>query len=231
MQPLVSIIIPVYHQAYELGLALDSIQKQTYPNIEIIVIDDDGDQGVMDIVETRENITIYQQTNQGAPVARNKGFELSKGEYIIFWDADIVAKPEMIEKMVKKLEEEKDINFVYCSHYFGFKKMPAKKFSLNALKNNNYIHTTSLVRREAVVKWDEDLGRFQDWDFWLTLSEKGNKGVWLNEYLFRIISKGTMSSWLPSFAYKKPWKWLPGIRKKVKKYEISRQIIKNKHSI
>ena len=208
---LVSIIIPVYKHERELELALVSIKNQTYKNIEVIIERD--------------------EKHEGAPVMRNRGFKKAKGEYIIFWDADIVAKLEMIEKMVDKLNQNLDKDFVYCNHYFGFKKIPAREFNLQTLQQNNYIHSTSLVRREAVVKWDKNLHRFQDWDFWLTLSGKGSKGIWLNEYLFKIISHGTMSSWLPSFAYKKPWKWLPGISKKVKKYEISKQIVKNKHSI
>ncbi len=211
MPPLVSIIIPMYNQAKELELALASLKKQTYQNIEIIV-------------ETDEK-------HEGAPVMRNRGFVKSTGAYVIFWDADIVGEPEMIAKMVNKLDQNPDKDFVYCNYYFGYKKMPAQEFNLSALQKNNYIHSTSLVRREAVIKWDEALKRFQDWDFWLTLSENGKQGIWLDEYLFKIISKGTMSSWLPSFAYQKPWKWLPGIKNRVKKYEIAKNIIYKKHSI
>lgn len=208
-EKLVSIIIPVYKHEHKLKLALASIKNQTYKNIEIIVEID--------------------EKHQGASVMRNRGFIKAKGDYIIFWDADIVAEPDMIEKMVNKLEKNPDKDFVYCNYYFGFKKMPAREFDLSALQENNYIHSTSLVRREVVVKWDESLKRFQDWDFWLTLSETEKQGIWLDEYLFKIISRGTMSYWLPSFAYKKPWKWLLGIRNKVKKYEIAKKIIKEKH--
>lgn len=211
MPPLVSIIIPVYKHERELELALVSIKKQTYKNIEVIIERD--------------------EKHEGAPVMRNRGFAKAKGEYIIFWDADIVAEPGMLEKMINKLEQNKDISFVYCNYYFGFKKMSAREFDLSALQQNSYIHSTSLVHRDVVIKWDENLKRFQDWDFWLTLAEIGKQGIWLDEYLFKIISRGTMSSWLPSCAYKKPWKCLPGIRNKVKKYEIAKQIIKEKHSI
>lgn len=211
MPPLISIIIPVYKHEHELGLALTSIKNQTYKNTEVIIEHD--------------------EKHEGAPVMRNRGFVKAKGDYIIFWDADIVAEPKMIEKMVNKFEQNKDVSFVYCNYYFGFKKMPAREFNFQTLQQNNYIHSTSLIRREAVVKWDERLLRFQDWDFWLTLAESGKQGIWLDEYLFKIISRGTMSSWLPSFAYKKPWKWLPGFKSRVKKYEIAKQIVKNKHSV
>ena len=210
-EKLVSIIIPVYKHERELELALASIKNQTYKNIETIIERD--------------------AKHEGAPVMRNRGFARATGDCIIFWDADIVAEPDMIEKMVNKLEENSNKDFVYCNYYFGCKKMPAREFDFSALQANNYIHSTSLVRREAVTKWDESLRRFQDWDFWLTLAESGKQGIWLDEYLFKIISRGTMSSWLPSFAYKKPWKYLPGFRKRVEKYEIAKKIVREKHQL
>lgn len=234
MQPLISIIIPVYNQTDKLRLALLSIENQTYKNIEVIVVDDGSDSQVTSHVSQGNYsfpIQFYRQENKGAPVARNKGFEMSKGEFVIFWDADIVAYPDMLEKMYEALQEESQVSYVYSDFYFGKKKMKVGNFDAEKLKKNNYITTTSLIRREDFPGFDQSLKRFQDWDLWLTMLEQGKKGVYVPEFLFTIIPGGTMSSWLPSCAYKKPWRWIPGIRKRVEKYEKAKSVVQKKHHL
>ncbi|HCM53574.1 MAG TPA: hypothetical protein DIS59_01340 [Candidatus Magasanikbacteria bacterium] len=109
--------------------------------------------------------------------------------------------------------------------------MPARTFDVQSLQKRNYIHTSSLIRRKDVIAWDESLKKFQDWDYFLTLAEQGKTGVWIDEYLFDIETGGTMSEWLPRFAYFMPFKWLPGISRKVKKYEGAKYIIQAKHHL
>jgi len=227
---MISIIIPVYNHQDALERAVVSIEKQTYTDVEVIIIDD-GSMLEVNLQSPISNLTLLRQENRGAPAARNKGLELAKGDYVIFWDADVVAEPEMLEKMLHALQKNPDASVEYANHYFGKKKMPGKHFSTKALQHNNYIHSTSLIRRKDVVRWDESLKRFQDWDLWLTMSEQGKTGVWIDEYLFRVDTGGTMSSWLPSFAYKKPWSVLPGIREKVRKYESARDVVLRKHDL
>lgn len=230
MQKLVSIIIPVYNHQDALERALASIQKQTYKDVEVIVVDDGSDPEIL-IFNFQFPIKLLRQENMGAPVARNKGMELAKGDYVIFWDADVVAEPEMLGKMVHALEQNPEASFVYSNHYFGKKKMTGRVFDGDSLQKVNYIHSTSLIRRKDAVRWDESLKRFQDWDLWLTMADQGKSGVWIDEYLFRVDTGGTMSSWLPSFAYRKPWSLLPGIRERVRKYELSRDIVRKKHEL
>ena len=209
---LISIIIPVYKHERELKLALASIKSQTYKDVEIIIERD----------EKRE----------GAPVMRNRGLDKARGEYVIFWDADVVAEPTMLEELKTTLDENTEASFAYCNYYFGGKKMKAREFDLSELRKLNYIHSTSLIRKERlVVRWDETLKRFQDWDLWLSLVEKGKSGVWVDRFLYKIIGKGTMSSWLPKCAYKKPWRWLPWVRGKVEMYEQARDVVVKKHKL
>ncbi len=232
MQKLISIIIPVYNHQSALEKALASIQAQTYQDLELIVVDDGSAEAVrLQTTDYRLPINIVRQENKGAPTARNAGLNRAKGEYVILWDADVVGEPEMLEKMVSALEVNAEVSFVYSNHYFGKKKMPAQHWSTEALKQNNYIHSTSLIRRKDVVRWDEQLRRFQDWDLWLSMAEAGKTGVWIDEYLFRVDTGGTMSTWLPKIAYKKPWRWLPGIASKVRKYEEARDVLMKKHGL
>ncbi|MDP2693014.1 MAG: glycosyltransferase family A protein [bacterium] len=232
---LISIIIPVYNHLSDLMKSLHSISNQTYQGIEVIVVDDGSDvevSGKMDSKDFDFDLFIYRQENMGAPSARNKGFEMSKGEFVIFWDADVVATPEMLQKMHNVLTIHPEASYVYCDFYYGRKKMPAQKFDGDKLRQNNYIMTTSLIHRDDFPYFDEKLKRFQDWDLWLTMLEKNKIGIYIPEFLFFVMPhKNGISGWLPSIAYKKPWSWLPGIKKKVKDYEIAKQIVLKKHSL
>ena len=234
MPKLVSIIIPVYNRAEIFEKSLLSAVNQTYENKEIIVVDDGSIPAISNFqfsIFKNYNIKLIRQENKGAPAARNKGFQVSKGDYVIFWDADIEAEPDMLEKMAQVLDKKQNVSFVYASFNLGKKKMLAKKFSPIALQKNNYIHTSSLIRREDFPKFDESLKRFQDWDLWLTMVENNKKGKWLDDCLFTIIADGGISNWMPSFAYKKPWKYLPWWSKKVEKYEAAKKIILEKHHL
>ncbi len=228
----VSVIIPVYNHASELSKALESVFGQTFQNIEVIIVNDGSTDDVASVLfgwqVNRQNLKIINQANLGAPSARNRGFKESVGQYVIFWDADLIAKPEMLGKMVKILDEKAGVDFVYSSFNFGWKKFACGPFDADRLKQDNYIHTSSLLRRDKFVGFDEALKKFQDWDLWLTMVEKGGKGYWLDEYLFKIKSrvKG-MSAWLPSFLYRFSWLPLPAL----KKYNHWKKIVQNKHKL
>lgn len=233
---MISIIIPVYNREQELAYALASILEQTHRPLEVIIVDDGSKRPVSHVVEALNSdisITLIRHdVNKGAPAARNRGLQEAKGTHVIFWDADVVAETTMLEQMIKKLEEAKDSSFAYANSKFGWKKFRIHAFDPHKLKQMNYIHTTSLIRREHALPWDETLRRFQDWDLWLRMLKEGRRGVWIDEFLYRIIpSKQGISSWLPSFAYKAPWRHLPWIKKKVKAYEEAKEIIKKKHGI
>lgn len=237
MNPLISVIIPVYNRPHELLLTLQSIHDQTYRPLEIIMVDDGSSPEIATWKKQIENrigdipFVLNRQVNQGAPAARNKGFQLSKGEYVIFWDADIIAQPSMLQRMQEALTTHEQASFAYSSFYFGNKKMPSQMFDGSSLKEKNYITTTSLIRRKDFFGFDTRLKRFQDWDLWLSLLEQKKEGIWIPDFLFQILPQGTMSNWLPAFAYRSPWKFFPFLRKKVKAYEEAKKIIVAKHHL
>ncbi|MBD3311199.1 MAG: glycosyltransferase [Candidatus Magasanikbacteria bacterium] len=235
MKSLISVIIPVYNQATALEKCLESIRGQSYSNIETIVIDDgstDTLRSQITSLQSKFSFQYYSQSNKGAPAARNKGFELSGGEYVIFWDADIVGKSDMLAKMLQSLKDNPEASYSYSNFYFSNgKKMKCGKFSEDKLKRQNYITTTSLIKRCDFPGFDESLKRFQDWDLWFTMMEQNKFGIWIDEYLFRIISKGSISTWLPKFAYKGFFKKLPFIKPRVENYEKARKKIYKKHGL
>lgn len=226
MRPLVSVIIPAYNASKTLKKSFKSLFGQTFGDYEVIVVNDGSTDNTRRILaEYSDKITVINQENKGAQAARNKGFEISKGEYVIFWDADTVVKPSMLEEMLKALEKNPDCSYAYSQFKFGFKKMKGQKFKAEKLKENNYIDTTSLLRREDFLGFDEKLKRFQDWDLWLNLLIRKNKrGVYIPKVLYKKLVKGKgISAWLPSFFYK-----LFPDDKRVRKFESAKKIVKEK---
>ncbi|MAG28664.1 hypothetical protein CL632_00760 [bacterium] len=218
--PKISIIIPVYNHTKELVKCLESIKNQTSKDYEVIVVDDGSDE----LIQKLERVDLLiRQENKGAPSARNRGFKESIGRYVIFCDADVVMKPDMLAKMSKTLDENPDVSYVYSSFKFGWKKFKLWEFDADKLKEMPYIHTTSLIRREHFTGFDESLKRLQDWDLWLSMLEKGNVGKWINEMLFTVKTGGTMSSWVPSFLIKFRFS------DKSKSYQKAILTIKKKH--
>ena len=106
-QPLISIVVPVYNVKAFLAKCLDSIVKQTYMNLEIIVVDDgstDGSEEICDSYAERDGrISVIHKENGGLASARNAGIDLAHGEYIGFVDSDDFIEPFMYEKLLKAL--------------------------------------------------------------------------------------------------------------------------------
>lgn len=231
---MISVVMPVYNRAVVFKKALASVLRQSYKAIEVIVVDDGSAEDIERVVLSAKDprIVYIAQENKGAPAARNRGMEISRGEFIIFWDADVVGYPDMLTKLHSALVSTRGASYAYCDFFvWRGKKMKTPEFSASRLKKMNYIHTTSLILREQALAWDESLKRFQDWDLWLSMLELGRIGVRAQGTLFRIASRGTMSAWLPSFCYHSPWSHLPLISKKIRAYERARAVIYKKHGI
>lgn len=240
----ISVIIPTYQHADTIGSCLESVLHQTLQPREIIVIDDGSTDDLYHTVEpfVRKvpKLRCHRQENRGSNPARNRGFELSSGERVIFLDADVVMRPNMLEQLSKALDEHPDAGFAYSAFRFGWKRFRSFPFDADRLRRMNYIHTSALIRREAFPGFDEKIKRFQDWDLWLTMLDgstplttgRGRSGIFVPDELFRVLQvHGRMgiSSWRPSFFYKLPWF---GRRpKSVQKYEDARRIILQKHGL
>lgn len=243
---MISIIIPVYNSEKTVGRCLESIFAQTYRDFEVIVVDDGSTDRTKKIVEDffsqftddSSRFTVIAQENRGAQASRNRGWKECKMQnvkckMVLFCDADIVMKPDMLEKMVRALEKHPEASYVYSSFKFGWKKFRLWKFDAARLRQMPYIHTTSLICAEhfPATGWDESIKRLQDWDLWLTMLKQGHTGVWIPEALFQVVNtKGTMSMWLPSFAYQIP-KWLGIQFRAVTRYNEAIAHIKAKHHL
>lgn len=110
---MISVIIPVYNVENYLEECLNSVQHQTYTNIEVILVNDGSTDNSKMICESYcqedSRFHLISQTNQGQSVARNVGVEVSTGEFIVFVDSDDVIKANYLEELMKYMSDDIDI--------------------------------------------------------------------------------------------------------------------------
>ncbi|MCH9661701.1 MAG: glycosyltransferase, partial [Bacteroidetes bacterium] len=112
---LVSVIIPTYNRETYIEKAISSVAEQTYPNIEIIVVDDGSQQNYAKaICDKFSNCQYTFKNNGGLSSARNHGIRLAKGNYIAFLDDDDYWHPVKIEEQVAVLEKYEEVDLVHC---------------------------------------------------------------------------------------------------------------------
>jgi glycosyltransferase involved in cell wall biosynthesis len=235
-RPLVSIIIPTWNNGKELISCLKSLEEQSYRPFNVTVVDDastDDTAARLAKVHVSFPLTVISQIERrGAAAARNAGAKLATGDFLLFVDSDEILRPHAIDRMMIELDRHPDGAFAYPAHRFGWKLFRGRPFDINALRKGPYIHTTALMRKSVFPGFDETLKKFQDWDLWLTIAERGGNGVWISEELFTIkTKKSTMSNWLPSIVYRLPWPMLGWTPRELLKYRQWEKIIKVKHHI
>lgn len=112
--PMVSVIIPTYNRADMVPNAIQSALNQTYPNKEIIVIDDGSNDNTKKIVEAFPGICYILQKHNGQATARNNGRNHARGSYISTLDSDDIWEPDFLEKSIEVLERE-NLDFVFSN--------------------------------------------------------------------------------------------------------------------
>ncbi|MEI7473580.1 MAG: glycosyltransferase [bacterium] len=184
--PKVSVIITTYNRAEFIGDTIKSVLTQTYQDFELIIIDDGSTDNTKSIIDkfNDKRIIYYYQDNKGQNPARNKGMELSNGDYIAHIDSDDTWKNTKLEKQVKILDKFKEIGLVYC----GTKLIDSKGRFIRNLKiydyngfvleqlimfNFLYNGSNTLFRKSCLEKiecFDESIDRMTDWEFYLKFS-------------------------------------------------------------
>lgn len=116
MNPLISVIVPVYNVEPYLRKCLDSIVNQTYKNLEIILVDDGStdNSGIIcdEYDEKDKRIKVVHQINQGVSIARNVGLDLCSGDYITFVDSDDWCELDYFEKVIQNINVYKNIDVI-----------------------------------------------------------------------------------------------------------------------
>lgn len=187
MGQLVSIIIPSYGGGDFINRAVDSVLSQTYQDIEVIVVDDNG-LGTEKQVITGQRMSQYEnnpkvkyvchEVNRNGSAARNTGFKNSKGDFIALLDDDDLYYPERIEKQIellKTLSEDYALVYCGCDIYQGDKKVGEKHpidsndMLFDLLAHNMAVGSSSILMRRSAYEnlggFDESFRRHQDWEF------------------------------------------------------------------
>lgn len=197
--PTVSIILPTYNRAHLLPRAILSILHQTYPNFELIIVDDASTDETPRVVKGFDDPRIRyirHKHNQGAAAARNTGIKASRGTYIAFQDSDDEWLPHKLARQMNVMTQlSQEIGVVYSSFWYvkdGSKRIfppksrklasifPSKVRKLEgcvnrALFRGNFITPQAALVRESCFDraglFDVCLPRFQDWELWLRISK------------------------------------------------------------
>ncbi len=187
MHQLVSVIIPTYKGEDKITAAVDSVLEQTYKNIEVIVVDDNGrgsehqilTEKAMQKYTGRKNVVyIVHEENKNGSAARNTGIRASKGEFLGFLDDDDVFLSEKTEKEVALFNSlSEDYGLVYASCLEHLTKNTTRILEADSTEDFLYrflcneiiaCSSTVMIRKsvlDKVTQWDESFRRHQDLEF------------------------------------------------------------------
>lgn len=196
-QPLVSVIVPHYNLAEYLPETLHAIERQTYPNIETIIVDDGSTRAdAKELIArlAREGKRVVRQANTGLSGARNTGVREARGTYVFPLDADDIISPTFIEKAVRAMEREPDLAYVTALVGY-FRESPSRHFGgwvpLGLHRDLLPIHNCAgccmaLFRRDVLVDaglYATELTSYEDWDLYCALAERGHKGAVIPDFM------------------------------------------------
>jgi len=200
----VSVVIPCYNSGKTVLRAIQSVQTQTYEDIEIIVVNDGStDASTIDLLKkVSKEIKVINQENKGLSSARNTGIKESNGKYILPLDSDDYLLPNFVEKAIIKIRNEKETHVVFSNlHMFG---------DIEGVLNRNYNYFVQLFTNQLpyclifekkiwndIGGYDENMKLgYEDWEFNIRLGKNGYYPSKINEALFyySVSSKGMLQS-------------------------------------
>lgn len=197
--PIVSVIIPAYNAESSLMQCLDSVLKQSFKNIEIILVNDGSTDQTDKIARSYEDkIRCIVQDNKGQGAARNSGLNIATGEFIAFLDADDYWKPEFLETTIEFLKSNNETVAVSCGSYtclhnghvtigpsclsngYGTKKTIILDDFFKFWAEQDHVRTgTALIRHKVIKqagKQRDDLRVSQDLEYWGYIATYGKWG-------------------------------------------------------
>lgn len=210
----VSLIIPVYNAKDKLTECLESVVCQTYPEMEIIIVDDCSTDGSLEICREFEkrfsNVHVYTKKNEGVSAARNYGLSKATGRFVQFADSDDRLYPEATAHLVNRIQqdqsdvviggywnEKENREVVYPERFFSDRISFMKEFP--ELFSGFFIHVpwNKLYRRDVIqnIRFPNDLNKGEDLIFNLQVLAASEKISILSEvlYFYHNVSEGSLS--------------------------------------
>lgn len=209
-KPLVSVIVGSYNSSETIIDTLNSVKRQTYKELELIVTDDNSSDNTRDIVQDwmDNNSTLFcrcmlikTQRNSGPAINFNMGINESEGEWIKQIAADDLLLPNCIETFVDYINSNQDAIVIFsrvrpfgdkrkCEEFvekysvYGFYSLTQREQYLISLDVNYVMAPTSFIRRDILIKfglYDERFPYIEDWPFWIKLLSQGIKLSFINK--------------------------------------------------
>jgi glycosyltransferase involved in cell wall biosynthesis len=222
-QSLCSIIIPTYNHGKYIERSVQCALDQTYPNVEVLVVDDGSTDDTPERVRKFGDRIIYiRKENTGRGDSRNRALERSSGEYIQFLDADDTIDPEKLAKQIPILEGDESVAVVYsdcsCNDESGIDQEDAS-YALREdedplpilVRRTLFGIHAGITRRSAII----DVGMFdahalaqEDWDLWLKLALRGYKYKYIPGRLAHYDQRGSSTVVDAPLMYRRMWNML-----------------------
>lgn len=182
--PLVSVIIPAYNSAWCVAEAIDSALSQTYPEVEVLVVNDGSTDNTLQILEGYgSRIRVLTQPNAGLSAARNAGILSTAGDFLVFLDADDRLLPAMVERLLAPMLENPGCAVAYGGFYqidgdgrrFGESSLDRPSGRVfEILTGDGLIQIcAAMVRRSSLARsglFDPMLRQIEDRDLWMRLA-------------------------------------------------------------
>lgn len=202
---MISVIVPVYNTKKEyIEKCIDSILKQTYQEMEIIIVDDGSEKATAELCDNLSSldkrIIIKHKKNGGVSSARNLGLQISRGEYVAFVDADDWVEPNFINKLVNAIELNAEV--AICNISYDYKDNLVNYSDENIMQVTEYNKAeiykkllyskevggflcNKLFRKELITKkLDMSLHYCEDYAFVAEYCRHVNKAVYINSKLY-----------------------------------------------
>jgi len=187
----VTIIIPVYNRANVVTATLDSVVAQTYRPLQVVLVDNDSTDDTRQVLETFKkehpgeefDVVITSESHHTAGAARNRGFELATGEWVLFFDSDDLMDEGLVASYVKIIEKAKEqsrpLDLISAKSTLVFpdgSQRPAP-FHKRDLLAQHILHAQLATQRYAVKReffaatdgWNINLPGWNDWELGLRL--------------------------------------------------------------
>lgn len=198
-KPLVSVVMGAYNREKSIKKSVESILKQTYKNLEFIIVDDFSKDNTYDILKKIQQkdsrVKLFRNnSNKKVGFCLNKAISLSKGKYISIMDSDDVAFSDKIKLQVEYLEKNKDIdvlstNAVSFGEYNIIRSIPNSDQIIKSIFLFSFylINPTIIFKKKITynLKYNPNYYRCQDYDFFLRVALLNYKFANVNKVLFK----------------------------------------------
>jgi glycosyltransferase involved in cell wall biosynthesis len=184
-----SVIMPIWNRAYIAVRAIESVVRQTYPDYELIIVDDGSEDGLEDVVDPYlgDQVIFKRISHSGVCAARNFALTQARGEFIAYLDSDNIWHPDFLSVMGNALILEKGrkkaayckynlFKFIPVFHTLYHRGIKGEPFNFEKLLIRNYIDLNTFIHSreciETVGFFDEALTSLVDWDYIIRITAR-----------------------------------------------------------